>query len=86
MERILLHRIGRGESAQVEVQPEDDQSGCVCVPQVIRDEEREESRTFPIESVHGTGSESHQRDEDGEYYIFRFEGKEASVFKRKYEL
>jgi hypothetical protein len=26
------------------------------------------------------------KDEDGEYYIFRFEGKEVSVFKRKYEL
>jgi hypothetical protein len=26
------------------------------------------------------------KDEDGEYYIFRFEGKEMSVFKRKYEL
>jgi len=26
------------------------------------------------------------KDEDGEYYIFRFEGKEVSVSKRKYEL
>jgi hypothetical protein len=26
------------------------------------------------------------KDEDGEYYIFRFEGKEVLVFKRKYEL
>ena len=26
------------------------------------------------------------KDEEGEYYIFRFEGKEVSVFKRKYDL
>ena len=26
------------------------------------------------------------KDEDGEYYIFRLEGKEVSVSKRKYEL
>ena len=26
------------------------------------------------------------KDEDGEYYIFRFAGKEVSVFKRKYDV